>query len=437
MRSGHKIGKGFCAAVLALWFAVVYPGARVVLTSSTARQVKIILWHELAHIHAKCIDLVGGHMPDQPSTGLRLDNGSEIFGFSTDQPENMAGISGAYVLYIVDEASGVDERIFEAIEGNRAGGAKLVMFSNPTKTAGTFYDAFHSKRAFWKKIHVSSEESPNCTGETQDRILGLAVPEWIEEVKRKWGVGSIIYQIRVKGNFASSDIRSVVTLDLLEASRALFDIDPLEHDFSDPLKLGLDPAYTGDTSALAITRGTLLKGFRTWHGLDPIQLASAVALCLPSLARRPTEPISINVDVGGLGQGVFAALRRAVPSHVKVYPVDGASKATSQPVDGTPGYANLRAQLWFGMREWLVEGGRIGADDLLEADLVAPIWEVDARGRILLEAKKEIKKRLGRSPDRGDALALACYHPPMGGEEFNNILARVYKERVRKERGTV
>ncbi len=112
--------------------------------------------------------------------GLQMADGREIVGFSTDSPERMSGISGANLLFILDEASGIPEPIFEAVEGNRAGGAKVIMFSNPTSTSGTFYEAFHRKRNFWHTIHISAEESPNVTG-GQISIPGLATAEWVEE----------------------------------------------------------------------------------------------------------------------------------------------------------------------------------------------------------------------------------------------------------------
>ena len=199
VRSGHKIGKSRAAAVIALWFALCYPGARVILTSASARQVRAILWRELRLLYNGAPVPLGGTWHDDPSSGLRFDHGSEIFGFSTDQPERMAGISGTDLLFIVDEASGVPELIFEAVEGNRAGGARLVLFSNPTRTAGTFYEAFTSKKNFWHGIHVQSTETPNATG--TGNVPGLATAEWCREKLLEWGPSSPLYEVRVAGTF--------------------------------------------------------------------------------------------------------------------------------------------------------------------------------------------------------------------------------------------
>jgi hypothetical protein len=77
------------------------------------------------------------------------------------------------------------------------------------------------------------------------------------------------------------------------------------------------------------------------------------------------------------------------------------------PVRGKKALSLLRDQLWFGLQQWLKDGGTIPQDPKLEAELVAPTYAFDVRGRIKVEPKEKIKERLRRSPDRADALALA------------------------------
>lgn len=465
VRSGHKVSKSRTAAVIAQWFAITRPGARVVLTSATARQIRFILWRELRSMCQSVVgieaeeftperslngapfwtaddiqdlkqekqlgELLGADLYDDPGTGLRFPNGSEIFGFSTNQPENMAGISGADILFIIDEASGVPESIFEAIEGNRAGGAKLLLLSNPTRTSGTFFEAFHAKRQFWGEglIHVSSEESPNVTGEAS--IPGLATAAWVDEKRAEWGEDSVLFQVRVRGNFPSADARAVITLDTVDAARERYATTEADG----PLSLGLDPAYTGDASALAAVRGHWAAPLMTWHGLDSLQLAHAIQLHLPNL-RRGTEPTQINVEVNGLGYGVYSALCALKIPNVKVNAINVSNSPTITPKADEPGYANLRAQLWFGLADWIKDGA-IPHDSLLESDLVAPLWETDLRGRTKIEPKDAIRAKLGRSPDRGDALALAVYRAPMRrAAAVDSLVKRLYANRVKHEKAT-
>src|SRR4051794_41152283 len=74
-------------------------------------------------------------------------------------------------------------------------------------------------------------------------------------------------------------------------------------------------------------------------------------------------------------------------------------------------FANKRAEVWWKFREALdpdqPDGSAIALppDPELRADLCAPTWKLGARG-ILLESKDEIRKRLGRSPGKGDAVVM-------------------------------
>jgi hypothetical protein len=403
VRSGHKIGKSTTAVALALWFTsdpVARPAARVVMTSASARQVRSILWRELRRIYGPAKDRIGGELHKVPDAGLQWDDGREILGFSTDEPEKMAGISGEHVLFILDEASGIPAEIFEAIEGNRAGGARVVLFGNPTQTSGEFFDAFHGKAAFYRRIHVSSEETPNVV-EGRAVVPGLATREWIDEKRAEWGEESPLYQVRAKGNFPEQASNAVVGLALVLAALARWADAPADG----PLECGLDVARTGeDESVLALRRGAKLLALRTWRGLDGPDLAAAVVVAVREAA-RPGERPRVKVDAIGVGASAFDALARC--KDVEAVAVNSAG-ASSTPDE----YANLRAQLAFGVRAWLRDGGALPDHDKLQADLVTPTFGFDARNRILVESKDDIRPRLRRSPDYGDAAALAIYQAP-------------------------
>jgi hypothetical protein len=403
VRSGHKIGKSTSAVALALWFASdpeQRPGARVVMTSSSARQVRTILWRELRRLYRPAKDKLGGELHKVPDAGLVWDDGREILGFSTDEPEKMAGVSGAHVLFIVDEASGVPEEIFEAIEGNRAGGARLVLFSNPTRTSGTFFDAFNSKRQFWRGIRVSSEEAAAVT----PSIPGLATRAWVAEKAEEWGRESPIFQVRCGGNFPEQGECAVIALASVEAARERF--EARDGAPSGALEVGLDVARFGDDETIAaFRRGTHVRLAAIASGDGP----DTAGRVLEAVARerRGDEPARIKVDVIGVGASVYDALRRTAPKGVEVVAVNVAERALDE-----ERYAKLRDQLWFALRDWIRDGGELPDDGKLEAELLAPEYTFDSRGRYVVESKDETKAKLKRSPDRADALALAAFNPP-------------------------
>lgn len=398
VRSGHKIGKSLTAEVIAHWWADTRPEGWVVQTSASGRQVKAILWEEFVKLYRRQSFPSGPTPATDPGTGYRSSIGARVQGFATNEPERMAGFSGADLLFILDEASGIPEAIFEAIEGNRAGGARVVMFSNPTRTSGTFYDAFHSKRQFWKTIHVSSEESPNVI-EGRTVIRGLAERFWVEEKRASWGVTSPLYQVRVAGNFPQQGSDAVVFLHLVEEGQERWRTAGEEEG---ELEFGVDPARFGDDeSVIAPKRGDRIGELRGSYGLDGVQLAGRVLEAIREL-RRPSDGLpAVKVDGTGVGASCCDQLRQFHNKELRLFEVHAASNATD------PDYHRMRDQLWFSIRDFLSEGGQLPPDDLLARDLLAPVYFFDSQGRRQVESKEDTKKRLGRSPDRADAVALA------------------------------
>jgi phage terminase large subunit len=418
VRSGHKVGKSTSAAITALWWFTTRKRARVIMTSASYRQVKSILWKELKRLYRESLQELPTKPANQPETGMQHEDGREIVGFSTNEAERMAGISGDEVLFIVDEASGVPEEIFETIEGNRAGGARIVMFSNPTKTVGAFYEAFHTKRGFWHPIHISSEESPNVAA---GRVVvpGLATAEWVAEKKREWGVGSPLYDVRVDGNFPSQSENAVISLVLIEAAKER-EVE------SGTIALGVDVArYGDDSSVIQPVAGRRQLPSKTLRTMDGVEVAGKVIEWVREFRAETgyTAPIKVKVDVIGYGSSCYDHLAHSEEAEklgIIAVAVNVAESATSVSLDDGEGYSRLRDQLWFALRDWLREGQLLD-DGPLEAELVAPTYSFDAQGRYKVATKDEIKKVLKRSPDHADALALAVYDPPSDEVDLSDL----------------
>jgi phage terminase large subunit len=408
-RSGHKCGKTLAIAILAWWFVLTRPEGRVLITAPTDRQVRRLAWREIRRL-CRLAKARGYDLPTPalaPDTGIQFDDGREVIGFSTDTPENMAGFSGAEVLVLVDEASGVSKEIFEAIQGNLAGGAIMVLISNPTQSSGQFFDAFHSERDAWALMHMSSEEvARENIGPA--RVRGLAAQEWIDDRRKSWGVDDPRYQVRVAGNFPIGASNTVVSLGLLESAFNRWGT-------ADPgatLNVGVDVARFGDDdSVVRPVRGLVALPARSAHGYDSTQVAALVKQTIRD-HREPNGRVSVRIDAsGGYGSGVADLLRtwneaEELGVFVQIIEVSAAERSS----DPTK-YDRRRDELWFGIREWLESGGTIDRDaepEEFEEDLLTPRYSfARASGAIKVESKDEIKKRTGRSPDHGDAFALA------------------------------
>ena len=448
--SGHKTGKSMSAAILALWYFCSFDDARVVMSSTTSRQVDQILWRELVMLRARggrCLDckaadpgglriarpcehsaLIDGDIGMMARTGLRQDF-REVVGFTAREAEAVAGISGKNLLYILDEASGIPEQIFEAIEGNRAGGARLVMFSNPTQNDGEFFDAFHGKSNFYATLAVSSETTPNAVS-GRDLIPGLAGRAWIDEKREEWGESSSLYKVRVLGEFALHEDGRIFSIGAIDAAETRWHETPE----SGRLFIGLDPAGpsgSGDETVFAIRRGLKLLALHCFRSLDDEgHLAQALLL-----ARRYGSPGEVPVLVydreGEVGSKLAIKVREFVELHHKAPPFEAVSvRASDAAVRQAAVYGRLRDELVSNLEQWFRDGGAIPEDAKLSGELHSFEWSTDARGKLKATPKDKIRKELGRSPDRFDALALAVWEPL----SLRDDLPESAPDRVRGER---
>ncbi len=433
VRSGHKVSKSHSAAILALWFYCSFPDARVVMTSTTSRQVDQILWRELRMVRARggrCVackkaelepvpcehsSLIDGESGDLARTGLKSKDFREVVGFTAREAEAVAGVSGANLLYIVDEASGVDQAIFEAIEGNRAGGARIVLFSNPTQNEGEHFDSFHSKKEFYFTLTVSSEETPNVV-EGRDVIPGLATREWVEEKRQEWGEESALYKVRVKGIHALHEDGKIFSIGAISAAeQRWYNFEEIGERELGRLHVGLDPSGpsgSGDECVFTPRRGLKVYTFQCHRGLDENQILIRL-LAMLSQYRLPKEKPVVTLDrEGDVGSKVYYVLREYVEKHPDSFDLVALRASDRSPREPLV-YDRLRDALTASLEAWIREGGGIPEDTKLAAEMHVFEWKQMPNGRLKVTAKDVVKKHLGRSPDRYDSLCLAVWDSPL------------------------
>ncbi len=415
IRSGHKVGKSEICAILALWFYCSFPGARVIITAATDRQVNGIIWRSIRRLVKRAPFTIPGarEMGELARTGLKdPDDFSEIVGFTARESEAMAGISGAYLLYIVDEASGVPDAIYEAIEGNRAAGARCVLISNPTRCEGEFYEAFHSKQHFYHCIHVSSRRAAALP----KPIPGLATLAWIREKEEEWGKDSLLFRVRIEGEFPVSEERKICALQLIADAQVRW------HDTQavGRLWIGVDPAgpgNEGDETAFAIRRGKKIERIVARTGLtEDGVLVQLLGLLREHRRAGELPPLVVLDATGPVGNRVYGTL----VTHAASYPKDfelARVHSSDRAIRNPKMYDRQRDELWAVFVDWLRDGGAIPEDAKLEKDLHAPEWKQDIRGRLKATDKPDLRKILGRSPDRGDAATLCTWEPASAREQ--------------------
>lgn len=432
--SGHKTGKSRSAAALGLWWYCSFEDSRCVMSSTTARQVDQILWRELRMMRARsgrCVAckaadpegflipapcehsaIIEGELGDLARTGLKSHDFREIVGFTAREAEAVAGISGSKLLFILDEASGIPDVIFEAIEGNRAGGAKIVMFSNGTRNEGEFFEAFHSKSNLYHTISVSSEETPNAVSGKM-LIPGLATRAYVEEKKEEWGERSAQYIIRVKGGFALGEDSKIFSTHTIVESEKRW------HEASDAgrLFIGLDPAGetgTGDDSAMSARRGLKHILLQVRKGLNDEAHLAWILQTIDALSLPRETPVVVIDREGKIGSDLHIRLQQYLEQEefrhappFELVSVRASDKAQRRPHI----YDRQRDELTKNLAEWVESGGAVMTDTKLAKELHQPQWIASRNGKNKVTPKDEIKKAIGRSPDRYDSLALAVWEP--------------------------
>lgn len=428
--SGHKVGKSNLIAGLAMWFYCSFTDARAIMSSTTARQVDQILWRELRMIRARsgrCVNckladpegrriprpcphsaIIEGEQGELARTGLKSEDFREIVGFTAREAEAVAGISGRNILYLLDEASGIPDVIFEAVEGNRAGGARILLAGNGTRNDGEFFEAFNSKSHLYKTLRISSESTPNVIrGEVV--IPGLATREWIEEKRIEWGENSSLYRVRVKGEHPIQEAGKLISLHMIAESERRWHETPE----SGRLFIGIDPAGDGglgDETCFVARRGQKMILLRTMQGLN----ADAHLVHLLGMIRTlrlPRETPVVVYDKGGsIGSDLGRALRVYLADHEGAFDLVSArpgDRAIRQPQN----YHMVRDELAANLEQWIRDGGAIIEDAKLAKELHTLEMKEDVYGKLKLIPKDIMRKVLGRSPDRYDALSLSVWEP--------------------------
>lgn len=410
VRSGHGVGKSFIAARAVLWYLYAHPYSVVVTTAPTGRQVRKILWAELRQAFGAAKVPLGGTLLQ---TELNVDDKWFAFGFSTDDGDSFQGPHAEHALVVLDEASGVDPDLWVAIDGILTSEhCRFLAIGNPTDPTGRFAQEF--KTAGTKKIHISVFDTPNFTafgitiddirnnswqGKIGDKPLpypALTTPSWVADKFKRWGEGSPLWDARVMGNFPAQGSDTLIPLTLIEKAQAR----TLEAKGAN--ELGVDVARFGeDETVIAHRRGPVVRLVHVGARQDTMETTGHVVLQL-----RETGADVAKVDDVGLGGGVTD---RLVELQEHVAPVN-VGMAANDPER----FANLRAELWWNLRERFREADIDipPDDDDLAAQLASVKYKLTSKGQIQIESKADAKKRGVPSPDRGDAVVLAFAPSP-------------------------
>jgi len=396
IRSGHGVGKTKLAAAAVHWFMATRGYPRIRATANTEKQIMSVLWAELATVNREARNK---ELFDYSRTSFRLKDApethfAEAIAWSKEKPEAFAGIHAENVLYIYDEASGIDAAIWEVSQGAMTGkGARWLSLGNPTRNTGKFYECFGKNKwmgdndtSRWHAFTVSCLDCPHVS------------KEYVDEIEREYGKDSDQYRVRVLGLPPLQETDQFISqADFDEASHRAFD-----RTLTMPRILGVDVAAFGDDRCAYFDRqGNFgeLAGVR--QGQDTMATVGDVVNLIKQSTQNPYN--FVCVDVIGIGRGVYDRLVElqkdsTLPPTVKIVPVN-----VSETSFEAKKYTNKRAELWDKYKEWL-KFARV--DPKLMEDSCGIMYDFDSSGRLRMERKKDLKKRGLPSCDLADAVCM-------------------------------
>ena len=453
--SGHARGKDYIGAVGALCFLYLNKPSKVILTAPTSRQIKSIMMAEISTIWTRANDRLrelgisaglGGRLLTQRLT-ISPNHFLEGFKASDKRAEAWTGYHSDHILVVVSEASGIEDETFAAIDGLLTGtDAKLLLIGNPVRNTGGFYQSFQSP--LYKKFVLNSLTAPNViSGEPvipgqvnrrwiEDRLL---MPSWCKPIKDsdvdvaryddfefngRWYRPSDVFRVKVMGLFPSQSEDCLIPRSWVEQafnrwdewndSRSKPDVYGLPPTPLDPrnLRIGADIAGMGNDSTVYCYRyDEIVTKFEypTKGSMGTPHMKHAGEI------KRMVEDnpgCKVYIDSIGEGAGVYSRVKE---QRVRgVYPVRNNEKAKRlTDLTGQREFANIRAYTYWRVRDALDPSLGICLclprdDDLLE-EITSIRYEVRSDGKIQIEKKQNVKDRIGRSPDKLDALALSYY----------------------------
>jgi hypothetical protein len=414
VRSLHGAGKTTTSALGILWFAVTRDHAgidwKAPITAGAWRQLSRYLWPEL-HLWARRLrwDVIGrgpfSERTELLQLSLSLRHG-QAFAVASSDPGLIEGAHAESLLFVFDESKSITPDVFDAAEGALGGPGEVFVLacSTPGEPSGRFYE-IHSRKAGLEDWH--------CRHITLAEVMaaGRLSETWAAQRARQWGEHSAIYQNRVLGEFAAADEDAVIPLAWVEAANERW-AGWQGQEFGSVTHLGVDVARSGaDKTVLALRHGDVVSELRRYTLSDTMQTTGYVAAVLR--ANPQARPV---VDVIGIGAGVVDRLREQGFKQTVAF--NASERSTRKDRSGELEFLNARSAAWWSLREALDPAyGPVLAlppeDDLI-GDLTAPHYSVTSSGRLQVESKDDIRKRLGRSTDCGDAVVQACFGQTVG-----------------------
>jgi len=434
VRSCNGAGKTTALAAICNWYLSTYEDSIVLTTASSWMQVKRNLWGEIRKQarNAKLYLDEKGNQLKLGETLIKLNDKHYMIGISPRIPENAMGFHAPHILVAVDEATGLDREIMDALMGNLSGSdSQIIMICNPIDRESYPYEAEQSGE--WKVIHISAFDHPNVENGNEN-IHGAVTREWIVDRLKSWSFElkfeaaefarmihvkwldkwfrkTAIAQARILGEWAQLEAAGFIPLELIQRN-----LMPTLVPSSQPSKvraIGVDISRGVGSDATVYAYFDVYDdatpdhqlNFKVFYDEDLMATADRIQREYESCKAEGIQLI-IAIDDTGVGGGVTDKLRQ---EEIDFHPVNFSQK----PKGFFPrkDIANARAEMYFLLQQELLDRKLYLIDNAkFHQELSSIHLDIShVNGSFKIESKEEVRKRLGHSPDYADATALARY----------------------------
>lgn len=466
----HALGKTWILARVVLWFLYCFPGAKIITTAPTNRQVEMLLWGEIGVAVKNALYNLGGHLT---SKKLQIESDWYAMGFSPaktagggDSAEQKGstfqGWHGDYILIVFDEAVGVPPDVWTQVEGLLTSGkiVKFVCIANPTTKNCNFFELFSMPS--WRKIYLSCFDSPNLIangiidletleaevellngldeGPRLDRLKNYKKPvshliscQWVMEKALEWGIGDARFQSKVLGIFP--DVDDTVLIQAADVELA----QKRTHDHKEkrPIRfIGVDVARFGDDKSCFTELIESEKDFGPVHTRTKKTSKKDLMETTGDVFRfimddYDGEQVIVAIDATGLGSGVYDRLvemqksekddqgNPLIPRKVRfleihngmgVKSIQKGKTATKKEELEQRTHHNIKSLMFDDLSKALKNDLRLRKDSTYNQQLPTIKYKFMSSGKMIIESKSDYKKRTGKpSPDESDSLALANF----------------------------
>lgn len=433
VESATTTGKTFLAACVVLWFLACFENAFIPTVAPKQDQLELHLWKEIGKLWPRFSEAYP--RAERSHLRIRIDGEESwsafgfVAGIHADEVEGSAtkaqGHHAEHMLIVFEETPGIAPAIMTAFKNTcRAPHNLRLALGNPDNQHDELHRFCQSSRV--KHVIVSAYDHPNIVLDDPNFIPGAVSVQGIEDAKVDDGEDSDMFKSRVRGLSPAQSIYALIRQEWLDAAAARFEMTKGVEVRGAKSALGVDVAQSekGDKSAVARWRGNRLMDLEVASCPNATALGREVWVTMQEWS---IDPWHVGVDPVGVGAATVNLLDEKTEGsdlpgwsvqHLNggLAPLDKATKAPDGSemdwISDANLFKNLRCQMYWQMREDL-RLGRVAIPRIpsLHKELTTPTYEKKG-GKVFVEQKAEIKKRIGRSPDSADAVVYGNWVRP-------------------------